>query len=162
MPFDALDLQKTVDVIRRADSGLYCAEIRYRLSPHTQCPLTGANRREIRRAIEALTPGSGPVRANRQHAYLNQCSIALTSFNEEGIFPNGGEAERVIMAYATPNLFGLLGVKPILGRVSFSTEMHDHDQTVVIGESFCNTHFHRDPNILGQTNGTDWRGVARK
>jgi hypothetical protein len=35
----------------------------------------------------------------QNHAFKD---IALTSFNEEGIFPNGGEAERVIMAEATP------------------------------------------------------------
>lgn len=45
----------------------------------------------------------------------------------------------------------LLGVKPILGRVSFPEEMQDHDQTVVLSESFWKAHFHRDPNILGKT-----------
>jgi putative ABC transport system permease protein len=62
-----------------------------------------------------------------------------------------GEAERIIVQDATPNLFDLLGVKPILGRVSFPAEMQDHDQTVVISETFWKTHFNRDPNILGKT-----------
>jgi len=77
--------------------------------------------------------------------------IALTSFNEESIFSNGSEAERITAADATPNLFDLLGVKPILGRVSFPAEMQDHEQTVVISESFWKTHLNRDPNILGKT-----------
>ena len=77
--------------------------------------------------------------------------IALTSFGEEGILSGTGEAERIIVQDATPNLFDVLGVKPISGRVSFSSEMQDHDQTVVIGESFWKTHFNRDPNILGKT-----------
>ena len=77
--------------------------------------------------------------------------IALTSFGEEGILSGTGEAERIIVQDSTPNLFELLGVKPILGRVSFPEEMHDNDQTVVLSESFWKTHFNRDPNILGRT-----------
>jgi len=77
--------------------------------------------------------------------------IALTSFGEEGILSGTGEAERIIVQDSTPNLFELLGVKPILGRVSFPAEMQDHDQTVVISESFWKTHFNRDPSILGKT-----------
>jgi hypothetical protein len=77
--------------------------------------------------------------------------IALTSFDEAAILSGPGEAERITVQDATPNLFDLLGVKPILGRVSFPAEMQDHDQTVVISESFWKTHFNRDPNILGKT-----------
>ena len=77
--------------------------------------------------------------------------IALTSFGEEGILSGAGEAERINVQDATPNLFALLGVKPILGRESFPAEMQDHDQTVVISESFWKTHFDRDPNILGKS-----------
>jgi putative ABC transport system permease protein len=77
--------------------------------------------------------------------------IALTSFGEDGILSGSGEAERISVQDSTPNLFGLLGVKPILGRVFFPAEMQDHDQTVVIGERFWKTHFNRDPNILGKS-----------
>ena len=77
--------------------------------------------------------------------------IALTSFGEEGILSGTGEAERIIVQDSTPNLFGLLGMKPILGRVSFPAEMQDHDQTVVISERFWKAHFNRDPNILGKS-----------
>jgi len=77
--------------------------------------------------------------------------IALTSFGEEGILSGNGEAEHITVQDSTPNLFALLGVKPILGRVSFPEEMHEHDQTAVISESFWKRHFNRDPNILGRT-----------
>lgn len=76
--------------------------------------------------------------------------IALTSFNEEGVLSGAGEPERFVVQDVTPNFFGLLGVKPILGRISFPSEMHDHDQTVVISYSFWNHHFHRDPHVLGR------------
>src|SRR5579859_6927883 len=39
--------------------------------------------------------------------------IALTSFGEEGILSGSGEAERIHVQDSTPNLFELLGVKPI-------------------------------------------------
>ena len=77
--------------------------------------------------------------------------IALTSFGEDGILSGTGEAERVSVQDSTPNLFGMLGVKPIIGRVFFPAEMQDHDQTVVISERFWKTHFNRDPNILGKS-----------
>ncbi|HLZ39582.1 MAG TPA: ABC transporter permease [Candidatus Sulfotelmatobacter sp.] len=77
--------------------------------------------------------------------------IALTSFDEPTVLSKNGETERVIVQDVTPNFFALLGVKPILGRISFPSEMQDHDQTVVISESFWNTHFHHDPHILGKT-----------
>jgi len=77
--------------------------------------------------------------------------IALTSGNEPALLSKNGETEHVILQDVTPNFFALLGVKPVLGRVSFPSEMQDHEQTVVISESFWNTHFNHDPHILGKT-----------
>jgi putative ABC transport system permease protein len=76
--------------------------------------------------------------------------IALTSFNEEGVL-SCTEPERIVVQDVTPNFFGLLGVKSILGRTSFPSEMQNHDQTVVIGYSFWKNHFNKDPNVLGKT-----------
>lgn len=77
--------------------------------------------------------------------------IALDSFSEPALLNRDGETEHVVVQDVTPNFFALLGVKPMLGRVSFASEMQDHDQTVVISEAFWNTHFNRDPHILGRT-----------
>jgi putative ABC transport system permease protein len=77
--------------------------------------------------------------------------IALTSFNEEGLLSGTGQPEHIVVQDVTPNFFGLLGVKPILGRISFPSEMQNHDQTVVIGYSFWKNHFNKDPNVLGKT-----------
>jgi putative ABC transport system permease protein len=46
--------------------------------------------------------------------------IALTSSNEEGLLSGTGEPERIVVQDATPNFFSLLGVAPILGRVSLT------------------------------------------
>ena len=77
--------------------------------------------------------------------------IALTSGNEPALLSKNGETEHVMLQDVTPNFFALLGVKPVLGRVSFPSEMQDHEQTVVISESFWNRHFNHDPHILGKT-----------
>jgi putative ABC transport system permease protein len=77
--------------------------------------------------------------------------IALTSMNEDGVLAGTGAPERIVVQDVTPNFFSLLGVQPILGRISFPSEMQDHDQTVVIGYSFWKNHFNKDPNVLGKT-----------
>lgn len=77
--------------------------------------------------------------------------IALTSGNEEGVLVRDGQAEHIQMQDVTPNFFSLLGGRPMLGRVFFASEMQDHEQAVVISESFWNAHFNRDPHVLGKT-----------
>lgn len=101
-------------------------------------------------------PGSGqppPIAESLDWKKQNHVfqDIALTSFNEEGVLSGTGQPERIVVQDVTPNFFGLLGVKPILGRISFTSEMQDHDQTVVIGYSFWKSHFNKDPNVLGKT-----------
>jgi putative ABC transport system permease protein len=100
-------------------------------------------------------PGSGqrpPIAESLDWKKQNHVfqDIALTSLNEEGVL-SGTEPERIVVQDVTPNFFSLLGVKPILGRISFPSEMQDHDQTVVIGYSFWKNHFNKDPNVLGKT-----------
>jgi putative ABC transport system permease protein len=77
--------------------------------------------------------------------------IALTSFTEEVIMSRSGEPEPVHAQYVTPNFFGLLGVRPVLGRIFTADEMHDHSYAVVISDTFWKNHFNNDPNILGKT-----------
>jgi putative ABC transport system permease protein len=77
--------------------------------------------------------------------------IALTSMEEDGVLSREGSAERIHVEDVTPNFFELLGAKPILGRISFPSEMQDHSQTVVISYRFWKTHFNKSPNVLGKT-----------
>jgi predicted permease len=75
--------------------------------------------------------------------------IALTSFTEQDTLSGIGEPEPVAIQYVTPNFFSLLGVQPVLGRVSRNDEIQDQFQTVVISDSFWKRKFNRDPNVLG-------------
>src|SRR5947199_1096178 len=77
--------------------------------------------------------------------------IALSSFDEETVLSGAGAPEHITVQHLKPNFFSLLGVRRILGRIFFPSEMQDHDQTIVISYSFWKTHFNKNPNVLGKT-----------
>jgi putative ABC transport system permease protein len=63
-----------------------------------------------------------------------------------------GEAASIPMAVVTPELFPLLGVAPIAGRVlSQSDDAHGAERTAVISETLWTRSFQRDPSITGKT-----------
>ena len=77
--------------------------------------------------------------------------IALISFNDTASVSGLGEPRPLHVIYATPNLFSLLGAKPILGRVFLPTEAQDRAQTVLISDEFWKRELNSDPQILGKT-----------
>ena len=71
---------------------------------------------------------------------------------------DAGGAERVSTQGASANLFSLLGVKPVLGRVFVPEEASGRAETVVISDSFWRRKFDGSPNVLGSAfniEGTD-------
>jgi predicted permease len=77
--------------------------------------------------------------------------IALISFNDTASISGLGEPRPLRVEYVTPNLFSLLGGKPILGRAFLPTEAQDHAQTVVISDEFWKRELNSDPQVLGKT-----------
>jgi len=77
--------------------------------------------------------------------------IALVSGNDQFTLSGLGEPEPVRVEQTTASFFGLLGVKPILGRIFRPEEMQDNSETVVISDSFWARKFNRNPNVLGKT-----------
>src|ERR1700739_641688 len=77
--------------------------------------------------------------------------IALISFNDTASVSGLGEPRPLRVLYATPNLFSLLGAKPILGRVPVPSEAQDQAQTVVISDEFWKRELNGDPQVLGKT-----------
>ena len=62
-----------------------------------------------------------------------------------------GEAASIPMAVVTPELFPLLGVAPIAGRVlAPSDDAHGAERTAVISETLWTRSFERDPSIIGK------------
>jgi putative ABC transport system permease protein len=53
--------------------------------------------------------------------------------------------------YVTPNFFGMMGVKPVLGRVFQAEEAQDRAQTIVISTPFWKQEYHSDPQVLGKS-----------
>ena len=63
-----------------------------------------------------------------------------------------GDPERVIGAMSTANLFSVLGVQPMLGRVyTVEEEEPGRDQVVVLGYGLWQRRFGGNPGIIGQT-----------
>jgi predicted permease len=63
-----------------------------------------------------------------------------------------GDPERVIGAMSTSNLFSVLGVQPMMGRVyTVEEEEPGRDQVVVLGYGLWKRRFGGDPDIVGQT-----------
>src|SRR6202140_3741120 len=77
--------------------------------------------------------------------------IAMISFNDTASVSGLGDPRPLRVEYVTPNLFTLLGAKPILGRVFLPTEAQDHAQTVIISSEFWKRELNGDPQVLGNT-----------
>jgi putative ABC transport system permease protein len=82
-------------------------------------------------------------------------------FSSAGTVLQGGEAvigggettrQRVALAYTTPALFPVLGIRPIVGRTFSEDEAQPgRDRLIVISESIWQARFNRDPAAIGQT-----------
>ena len=77
--------------------------------------------------------------------------IALISQNDTASVAGVGEPRPLHVQYVTPDLFTLLGAKPILGRVFQASESGDHAQSIVLSSEFWKREMNSDPNVLGKT-----------
>jgi len=67
------------------------------------------------------------------------------------ILDAGGKALPAPGFYVTPNLFTVLGVPPIAGRIFREDEgLPGNDTVVILSEGFWTRQFGRDPNMLGK------------
>src|SRR5690606_22422653 len=76
---------------------------------------------------------------------LEEVALVWTFTNTARV---GDRAERVWMAAGTTNMVGMLGARPMLGRLP--TE-DDEDRVVLISHAMWTTWFGRDPGVIGQT-----------
>ena len=77
--------------------------------------------------------------------------IALISQNDTAVVSGMGEPRPLRVQYVTPNLFAVLGARPVLGRIFTTDEAHDLSQSVVISTPFWKQEYQSDPNVLGKT-----------
>ena len=77
---------------------------------------------------------------------------AMSAFSDQRLaLSGGGEPEEVTIQFATPELFSILGVKPILGRgITPEDDGPDRPDVVVLSHGFWRRRFGGDPGIVGK------------
>jgi predicted permease len=80
-------------------------------------------------------------------------ALGLWTWNSPSFTGSGvGGAERLDGALVTPNLFPILGVKPVLGRTFLESEgVRGNDRVVILGYGLWQRRFSGDPGIVGRT-----------
>ena len=97
-----------------------------------------------------VSPGD-LVNWKRQNTVFDQIEL-INTFASKNVLVGGGGSERVGIQYATPGLFRLLGVKPILGRLLLDEDAKQTYATnVVLSYGYWHRRFANDPQILGKT-----------
>ena len=74
----------------------------------------------------------------------DDCKISVATY-----MGRHGAPERINVQFATPDFFQMLGVPLALGRTFIKSS--DQTETIILGDKFWRSHFHADPNVLGQT-----------
>src|SRR5437660_470343 len=78
--------------------------------------------------------------------FESMAAFAERSFNLTGV----GEPERLDGRRVSANLFGLLGVRPIIGRTFVPQEDQPGTKVVLLNESLWKRRFGGDPNVIGR------------
>jgi predicted permease len=76
--------------------------------------------------------------------------IAATNAGGADLVGNGGQPERIKWVKSTPDLFDVLGTKPMLGRTFAAGEDYPGHNVVVLSEGFFRRRFAADPKLIGQ------------
>jgi putative ABC transport system permease protein len=102
----------------------------------------------------------GDQRSFRSTSWLNYRDIrdqarqfsAVAAYSEDiGVVENPDGSESVVAPRVTPNLFSLLGVRPLMGRTFTAAEGESGgSEAVVLSQGIWRQTFHADPGILGQ------------
>lgn len=63
-----------------------------------------------------------------------------------------GSADRVTAAFCTPEMFDILGAKPVIGRFfTLENDRLGEDKVIVLTQSFWESHFAEDPTVCSKT-----------
>ena len=76
---------------------------------------------------------------------------SMAAFSDQRLNLTGaGDPEEVAVQLATPDLFKVLGVQPMLGRVLIDDDMKRDSAGVVLSNAFWKRRFGSDPNLIGK------------
>jgi putative ABC transport system permease protein len=85
----------------------------------------------------------------KQNAVFDQIE-ATNTFASKNVLVGTNGSERVGIQYVTPGLFGLLGAKPIVGRL-FLHEDATNASNVVLSSTYWHRRYGDDPQVLGKS-----------
>src|SRR5579872_4609586 len=76
----------------------------------------------------------------------------VAGYSEDvSVLESNDSSQSVVAPRVTPNLFAMLGARPLLGRAFTETEGDSRGpEVVLLSESMWRQSFHADPNIVGQ------------
>jgi putative ABC transport system permease protein len=102
----------------------------------------------------------GDLRSFRSTSWLNYRDIrdqtrdfsVVASYAEDvGVVESQDGSQSVVAPRVTPNLFSMLGARPLMGRTFTAAEGESGgSDTVILSEGLWRQNFHADPRILGQ------------
>jgi putative ABC transport system permease protein len=95
-----------------------------------------------------VAPGNFTDWAQQGNAFEGMAAARSLSYNWTG----SDRPERVLGASVTPNLFSVLGVRPVLGRAFLPEDAEaGRGRVVVLSQGLWQRRFGADPNVLGRT-----------
>ena len=95
--------------------------------------------------------------ASRNRSFSQIAAFTNENFN----FTRGSEAVQLQAARVSSNFFDVLGVRPVLGRSFLSSESKPGGNlAAILSDDFWRTHFHQDPNVIGQSITLDSRSYT--
>jgi putative ABC transport system permease protein len=118
------------------------------LDPGQLVLVQGARGREGASSSQPLTLSE--LDAVRQHTSVFE-SVAAIGPGDLQDPDGGGDALAIQHRQITPELFGLLGVKPLTGRDLLVADTEASPRNAVIGYALWRSRFGADPSLIGQT-----------
>ena len=86
------------------------------------------------------------------YSRFNKTMVAVGAYDNRRVELSGvSQPERLVAAKVTPNLFPLLGVKPVLGRVFTADEGTGARHVAILSHALWRRTFGGDPRLLGRT-----------
>ena len=129
-------------------------------------PYPGADRLVMVWEITSQGTHQNPTSRSNFRAWRERSGsfAGMAAFTDQRLsLTGGGEPEEVPVQYATPELFRVLGVEPILGR-GLTQDDADRDEPVaVLSHSFWQRRLGGDPNAVGkpiQLNGSPYTVIG--
>jgi putative ABC transport system permease protein len=118
-------------------------------------PYPGADRLVMLWEITSQGTHQNPTSRNNFRAWRERSTLfeAMAAFTDQRLsLTGGGEPEEVPAQFATPELFRVLGVEPVLGRgMTQADAVEGSPDVAVLSHGFWQRRLGGDPHVIGKT-----------